>query len=261
MGSKNRLAGLRAHLTYANVMVTILAFIVLGGGTALAAVIITDNSQVARDTISGHNPPTGDLSNIISGSVNGQDLAARAVSGGKLANNSIGGSKVIDGSLTGADVASNSLTGAQIDESTLGEVPGAQGAEVAEIGGLGRYTGDQSCTPSGTAYEDCAIVTLSLPRQANVLLIGHVMADDNTNYEAYGNCKLVTQFGDVANTVTSFDVPSGPVGSAADNGTLAGLTGNLGPGSVDFGIDCNRTGGINLDYVRASITAVAISPY
>ena len=94
-----------------------------------------------------------------------------------------------------------------------------------------------------------------------MLLIGHVMAEDNTNHEAFGNCKLVTQYGDVPNTVTSFDIPEGPAGKSADNGTLAGLTGNLGPGSVDFGIDCNRTGGIDINYQRASITAVAISPY
>jgi len=131
------------------------------------------------------------------------------------------------------------------------------GAEVAEIGGLGRYTGDASCTPPGVTYEDCAIVTFTLPRTANVLLIGHVMAEDNTDYEAYGNCKLATEGGDVANTVSSFDVPSG----AADNGTLAGFTGNLGAGSHDFGIDCNRTSGITLNYNRASITALAISSY
>jgi hypothetical protein len=45
------------------------------GGTALASVIITSNSQVAKDTISGHKPPTGKHSNIIAGSVNGKDVA------------------------------------------------------------------------------------------------------------------------------------------------------------------------------------------
>jgi hypothetical protein len=65
---------LRSHLTYANVMVTILAFVVLGGGTAFAALIITSNSQVASGTISGHHPPAGKHPNIISNSVNGQDV-------------------------------------------------------------------------------------------------------------------------------------------------------------------------------------------
>ena len=66
---------IRSHLTYANVMVTTLAFVVLGGGSALAAVVITSNSQVAKDTISGHKPPTGKHPNIIAGSVTGQDVA------------------------------------------------------------------------------------------------------------------------------------------------------------------------------------------
>jgi hypothetical protein len=65
---------LRSHLTYANVLVTILAFVVLGGGSALASVIITSNSQVAKHTIAGHNPPNGKHSNIIARSVNGPDV-------------------------------------------------------------------------------------------------------------------------------------------------------------------------------------------
>src|SRR5688500_4066909 len=52
-------------------------FIAAGGGDALAEVIISDNSQVARGTISGHNPPAGKRSNIILGSVNGRDLSDR----------------------------------------------------------------------------------------------------------------------------------------------------------------------------------------
>src|SRR3954449_5581704 len=75
---------IRSHLTYANVMVTILAFVVLGGGTALASFVITDNSQVAPGTISGHSPPAGKRANIIDGSVDAQDLAPGAVTAPKL---------------------------------------------------------------------------------------------------------------------------------------------------------------------------------
>ena len=71
---------LRSHLTYANVMVTILAFVVLGG-TAAASVIITSNSQVASGTISGHHPPTGDHANIIGGSINGTDVLESSLTG------------------------------------------------------------------------------------------------------------------------------------------------------------------------------------
>jgi hypothetical protein len=41
--------GLRSHLTFANI-VSLVALFVAFGGTAAAAVIITDNSQVALKT-------------------------------------------------------------------------------------------------------------------------------------------------------------------------------------------------------------------
>ena len=75
---------LRSHLTYANVMVTILAFVVLGGGTALASFVVSSNSQVGPGTISGHKPPNGDHANLIQGSVSSADLANNAVTASKL---------------------------------------------------------------------------------------------------------------------------------------------------------------------------------
>ena len=62
------------RLTYANVVATLALFLALGG-TAAAAVLITSNSQVAANTISGHVPPAGKHANLIGGSVNGVDLA------------------------------------------------------------------------------------------------------------------------------------------------------------------------------------------
>jgi hypothetical protein len=56
-------------------MVTILAFVVLGGGTALGAYVVSSNSQIGPGTISGHKPPSGKHANIIAGSINGQDIA------------------------------------------------------------------------------------------------------------------------------------------------------------------------------------------
>jgi hypothetical protein len=68
---------IRPRLTYANVMATLAVFIGLGG-TALASVIISSNSQVAQNTISGHKPPSGKHPNIIAGSINGKDIADRS---------------------------------------------------------------------------------------------------------------------------------------------------------------------------------------
>src|SRR5262245_29005353 len=69
---RDSMSGIRRHLTYANVMATLAVFIALGG-TALASVIVSKNSQVASGTISGHKPPSGDHPNVIAGSINGTD--------------------------------------------------------------------------------------------------------------------------------------------------------------------------------------------
>ena len=61
-------------------------FIALGG-TAVGALIITSNGQVARNTISGHAPPNGKHPNIIAESLDATDLASGAVGTSKLAPN------------------------------------------------------------------------------------------------------------------------------------------------------------------------------
>src|SRR5690349_9164840 len=84
-----KMSRIRSRLTYANVMVTILAFIVLGGGTALASYVISSNSQVGPGTISGHAPPTGKHANIIQGSINGQDVTDESLSSADIENGQV----------------------------------------------------------------------------------------------------------------------------------------------------------------------------
>jgi hypothetical protein len=69
--------GSRRRLTFANV-VSVIALVLALGGTAAASVIITSNGQVAKNTISGHHPPSGDHANLIGGSLARQDLALSA---------------------------------------------------------------------------------------------------------------------------------------------------------------------------------------
>jgi hypothetical protein len=65
----------RLRFTYANVTAAVAMVLALGGGVAYATgYVITSNSQVAPDTISGHNPPSGDQSNVIANSLTGQDV-------------------------------------------------------------------------------------------------------------------------------------------------------------------------------------------
>jgi hypothetical protein len=53
--------------------------------------VVSSNSQIGPGTVSGHKPPTGYHSNIVAGSVNGQDAA----------DNSLGGADILESSLTG----------------------------------------------------------------------------------------------------------------------------------------------------------------
>jgi hypothetical protein len=87
-----------------DVIALISLFLVIGGGTALASFVVSSNSQVGPGTISGHKPPTGKHSNIITGSVNGTDLSA----------NSVNGSKVTNGSLTGGDLANGTVASSKL---------------------------------------------------------------------------------------------------------------------------------------------------
>ena len=59
-------------------MVTILAFIVLGGGTAAAAFVVSSNSQIGPDTIYGHNAPSGANKNVVTNSLTGADVKESA---------------------------------------------------------------------------------------------------------------------------------------------------------------------------------------
>ena len=83
----------RPHLTYANVMVTLLAFVVLGG-VAVAATSLPKNS----------------------------------VGNKQLKKNSVSEGKIREGAVTGAKVKDSSLTGADVVASTLGSVPYAEKA-------------------------------------------------------------------------------------------------------------------------------------
>jgi hypothetical protein len=108
----------RSHLTVANAVSLIALFVALGG-TAAASVIISSNSQVAQNTISGHKPPTGDHPNLIAGSVNGQDLAAGSVSAAKLGNGAVTTFKLGPNAVTSAKVADGTLTASDVDTSSI----------------------------------------------------------------------------------------------------------------------------------------------
>jgi hypothetical protein len=123
------LQSLRSRLSFGNVISVIALFVALGG-TAMAATIITDNSQVAPDTISGHKPPAGKQANIIGGSVSGVDIGTGAVVSRNINDGSVTGNDVADNRLTGADIADKSLGGADVADNSI------TGAQIADRSGV-----------------------------------------------------------------------------------------------------------------------------
>src|SRR4051794_25842488 len=110
---------IRRHLTYANVMVTILAFFVLGGGTALAAFVVSSNSQIGPGTVSGHKPPKGAHANVITGSISTKDLAAGAVKAGKLGNGTVTNPKLANGSVSNAKLRIGAVGPAKLADNAV----------------------------------------------------------------------------------------------------------------------------------------------
>lgn len=183
---------------------------------------------------------------IINNDVKSADIADGRIFNLDLADNIIQSGKIQDGTLTGGD----------INESTLGQVPSAS------LGGIGRFSGGNSCDPESDTFQTCAAVTLNLPGQARVALNATVRGTTEVDADfAVGGCRLGTSAtGALAGTLTGFfaqDVAA----SSRINGSLVAVTPPLGPGSVSFGVECNQSesqGAISYDLI--GISAVAVSP-
>ncbi len=87
--------GVRRHFDYSNVMSTLAVFLVIAGGSAIAAAL--------------------PKSSVKSKTVKNESLRSKDLKDGKA----VGSSDVIDGALGGADISNNSLTGTEINEATL----------------------------------------------------------------------------------------------------------------------------------------------
>ena len=96
----------------AMIVACVALFVALGGTGLAASYVVSSNSQVGPGTISGHNPPSGKHGNIISGSVNGTDLAPNSVGSSEIAANAVDASKVASESLTVSDIAGAAANGA-----------------------------------------------------------------------------------------------------------------------------------------------------
>jgi hypothetical protein len=78
----------RSHLTFANVVSLAALFVALGGTATAVTYVVSSNSQVGPNTISGHHPPSGKHANLIAGSVGSRDVADNNLTGADIANRS-----------------------------------------------------------------------------------------------------------------------------------------------------------------------------
>ena len=98
---------LRPHLTYANVMVTLMAFVVFGGGSAYATHELILSSDIVDGEVKTPDLAMGAVTQarLADGAVSRNKLAGGAVIREKINNGAVDSSKVRDGSLTPDDLA------------------------------------------------------------------------------------------------------------------------------------------------------------
>jgi hypothetical protein len=230
---------MRPRVSYANIVSSICLFLILGGGAAYA--------------LDGSNTVFSD--DIVDGEVKAADVGQGAVGSPEVKNNALTGADIAPNTLGSGQITDGSLTGADIDESTLGQVPSAR------LGGVGRLTPPQPlCDPNSVEFVTCAHVTVNLPAQTRVLLVGAVRASTEIDSDTgIGDCRIGTSFNRA--------FPGSPVRVVATDSNiefvpLTAVTPPLGPGEVTFGVDCNEIdpGDTAIRYAFGTISAVAISP-
>ena len=144
---------MRPKLTYANVVATLALFIAIGGASAFAASHLGKNSVGTK----------------------------------QLKKNSVTTAKIKKGAVTGAKVKKGTLTGKQINASTLGTVPTAQSANVANsvappegwhlVGTVGEPQFENNWHNAGTS----ALVGFYKDREGMVHLKGTVAGGNANN--------------------------------------------------------------------------------
>jgi hypothetical protein len=129
----------RPRLTYANVASTIALLIAVSMGSAYAAGGLAPRS-VGESQL---RPGAVTADKLRKNAVTAPKLKAQAVKQGKLAEGAVTGEKIAGGVITGSKIAggavtpdkipNDSLTGEKIIESSLGQVPSANNANMATV--------------------------------------------------------------------------------------------------------------------------------
>ncbi len=244
-------------------------FLVVSGGTAYA---LDGSDTVLSDDIVDGQVKTADVQDdglrsvdvrddtLAAGGLEAVDLAAGSVRSSELADNGIHSADVRDDTLTGggltaadlgagsvgpSEVVDNSLGGAEIDESSLGTVP------AAIIGGSGVSTVNHpGCSPAGDTYVDCGYVTRTLPISTRVLITASGTSGSSGSEQGF--CRLATSQASLDDTYSYI--------SDESNWGLTTVVGPIGPGTIDFGVECQKTGTNSVGYGEIQVAAVVLGP-
>ena len=218
---------LRDKLTYSNVMVTILAFVVLGGGAAYAA------SHLGKKSVG--------TKQLKSNAVTTAKIKKNAVTKAKIKAGSIDSSKIADGSVTGTDINASSTPFSRIVFETRGNsTVDLQNGSFA-VYPLVNPTYTQSPGSDDTVLGALDVAfkpTCEKPRQIQV----YVLADaaNPSEVKSFNDAVGVGQFSDETGAVSGGRIKLGGYGgllqpSAPTNHILsivAGLHCNSGDGAT-----------------------------
>ena len=253
---------IRNHIR-SNLVGYVAVFLALGG----TAAALPGSNTVFSDDITNGEVKAPDVANnainttkIAAGQVRNPDLATGAVNGPKVANLSLTGADVANDSLdtwkvtglNGSDVADDSLTGADVAEGTLSQVP------AAAVAGIGRSVSGGSCDPEGPDdWQPCASLTLDLPASGRVLVHGYGNGyTESDSDRGKGGCAVYTSatggFADTSYVQTDDD-------SGGEFGITV-VTPPLGPGAVEFRIDCAQNSPGAIQFGHVGLSAVQIGP-
>jgi hypothetical protein len=193
---------MRGRLTYANVMATLGVFLALGG-TAVGAVIVSSNDEIAPNTIYGANLPAGKNDNIVGGSIGSSDLASSAVINSKLAAGAVGSGKLADkaviaGKLGDGAVALTNLASGAVATSklldgavTLRKLDGDVIDRIdSHTGTASQFTGTQPQAASNTIVKTVAGLTVSVTCQSDSSVQLAIQASDVDNFDASGTASF-----------------------------------------------------------------------
>lgn len=187
----------------------------------------------------------------------GQTVAKNTVVSKSIRNGQVKAADVGAGAVGSAAVADGSLTGADVDETTLGAVPSAQSAQTAQsaaLGGTARGSYGSTCTPTNTAYQSCATVTITLGRPGALLLMGEVsLSHRNDNqYLAQGLCRIA-----VDAVVVGGDAWTAKAPDESEAVTSLTRTAPVAGGAHTVTLECKDV--YYSRYTHVDLTAVALS--